>query len=387
MKKFLALLIGMLCIISVTGQERIVNVDFESSSFTNSPTIPFDQPFVIQGKVYKEVEFVEVQVFNENSSRKLHTFTWNRDSRNLTDIFEIVIPGLLVSNSKYDFRVMTFSRLNDDQKKHLVSNFRDRVIFYLRNNISFTGNEVSVERPRSVHRDISDITASAFEYYRSKNAIPRPEISDLLIEELERLADFNFRNFLRKQQVFEKDSIANQMITERIESLADLVISEVEPYVNSELVQMHRMVFIQSVPTDKEPFTLPVNAGMYAWSKSVDINNTSVNNLDFTPGVGFTVPFYNRTSLFSKAKLFDSFGYSMGVLLNPIADANGNEFITPGIGLPVYAGVGFRLFKVVRFNLGGLVLAEQGIQDFGGLTILPTAGLSLELNVWMGLKK
>lgn len=386
--KNLSCFLGLIfCLAPSYGQERIVNVDFESSSFTNSPTIPFDQPFIIQGKVYTEVEFVEVSIFNENASRPIHDFTWNRDKRNNSEIFEIVVPGILVSGSKYDFQVRTYTEMSAMQKEMLRESLRERIIYYLRNNISYSGNRVEVSQPKSVHRDICELVDAALEYYRSKNAIDQPVISNLLVEELERYADFKFRNFLQKKQVFEKDSIANEMINERVNSLANLIMSEVEPYISSDMVQLHRMVDIQSVGTDKDIFTLPVNAGMYAWSKSIDINNTTVSNINFTPGLGITLPFSNRSSLFSRARLFDSFGYSMGVLLNPVTDANGNEYITPGISLPVYAGLGFRVFKVVRFNVGALVLAEQGMQDFSGLSILPTAGLSLELNVWMGIKK
>lgn len=375
------------CFLPSIAQERIVNVDFESSSFTNSPTIPFDQPFIIQGKVYREIEFVEVLIFNENASRPAFEYTWNRDKRNASEIFEIVVPGVLVSNSKYDFQVKTYTEMLPPQKEMLRENLRDRIVYYLRNNISYSGSSIEVSQPKNVHREICDLVDAALEYYRSKNSIDQPVISNLVVEELERYANFKFRNFLQKKQVLEKDSIATRMINERVNSLANLIMSEVEPYINSDIVQLHRMVEIQSVGTDRDIFTLPVNAGMYAWSKSVDINNTSVNNIDFTPGLGFTLPFSNRSSLFSRARLFDSFGYSMGVLLDPVSDVNGNEYITPGINLPVYAGLGFRLFKVVRFNVGALVLAEQGIQDFSGLSVLPTAGLSLELNVWMGIKK
>lgn len=126
---------------------------------------------------------------------------------------------------------------------------------------------------------------------------------------------------------------------------------------------------------------------MYAWNKTVNINNTDVENINFTLGAGLTIPFNNKSKLSSKSKFLDSFGISAGVLFNPITDANGTEFVTPGVGLPVYAGLGFRMFKVVRFNVGALTLAEKGTQNYTNLSFIPTAGLSLELNLWMGIKK
>jgi hypothetical protein len=109
--------------------------------------------------------------------------------------------------------------------------------------------------------------------------------------------------------------------------------------------------------------------------------------MDFTPGIGVTLPFSNKSSILAKSKSIDGFGLSLGVLLNPVKDANGAEYITPGINLPVYAGLGLRFFKVLRLNAGALILAEKGIQDFSNISVLPTAGVAFELNVWAGIKK
>jgi len=109
--------------------------------------------------------------------------------------------------------------------------------------------------------------------------------------------------------------------------------------------------------------------------------------MNFTPGVGITLPFSNKSSILTKSKLLDSFGYSIGILLSSVKDVNGVEYNTPGINMPVYTGLGLRMFKVVRLNAGILVLAEKGIQDFSSISIIPTAGLALELNVWAGIKK
>jgi hypothetical protein len=126
---------------------------------------------------------------------------------------------------------------------------------------------------------------------------------------------------------------------------------------------------------------------MYAWSKSVDIDNSSVDNIDFTPGVGITIPFNNKSKLAMKSRIFDSFGFSVGVLFEPIEDAEGTEYVTPGVDLPIYTGLGFRMFKVVRFNAGILILGEKGTENLEKLSIIPTAGLALELDLWMGIKK
>ena len=67
MKKTGLMFILLSAIVIVRGQERVVSVDFESNSFRNNPTIPFDKPFIIQGEISSEIEYVEISIHNENS--------------------------------------------------------------------------------------------------------------------------------------------------------------------------------------------------------------------------------------------------------------------------------------------------------------------------------
>ncbi|MCA1757286.1 MAG: hypothetical protein LC649_07510 [Bacteroidales bacterium] len=368
-------------------QERLVKVDFESGSFVNTPVVPFDQPFIIQGDAGIDIEYVVVHIFNENSKKPIHSFAWNRTADNNTSTFSVVIPGVLKSGSKYDFQITTYKQMSEQQKHILADNLAERITFFLKNNYYFDGKNLNISNPNSVYSDLKTLIDEALIYQISKNSIGYAAPSILVLEELKNQSDFRFKRFLRSRGNFERDSVADQMVNERVKHINDLIMSELHPFISSDLVQHHRTVLVRSVSTDREQFTLPVNIGMYAWDKSMTINNASVHNVNFTPGAGVTIPFSNRSRLASRSRLFDSFGYSIGLLFEPVADADGTEFVTPGVTLPVYTGLGFRLFKVVRFNAGVIILGEKGTEDFSNLSVLPTAGLSLELNIWLGLKK
>ena len=387
MKYYFTALLLLCALLPAWAQERVVYVDFESSSFRNSPTIPFDQPFVIQGEVYRDVDYVEAVVYNDGAKKPLQSYTWNRDERNESETFSIVVPGILKSSSQYDFRLITYKGMSVEQKVLLRDNLRKRVVFYLQNNYKYDGSDVKINDPKQVYKGLRELLQDALQYQRSKNGIALNAPSKLVLEEIKKNEDFRFKGFIKKKQTFARDSVANQLLATRVTHLTNIVMSEVMPYLNSALVQHDREVVVKGVSTDKERFSLALNGGMYAWSKSVDVSNTSVKNIDFTPGVGFTIPFAQRHSLLSRSRTFDSFGYSMGVLLKPVRDANDQKYVTPGLNLPVYAGLGIRVFKVLRFNVGALILAEKGRNNFNQLTILPTAGLALELNVWAGVKK
>jgi hypothetical protein len=387
MKILLSTAILALFFSCLNAQERNVKVDFESGSFYNNPKIPFDEPFVIMGETGRDIEFVKVNIFYEGKKYGLHSFLWNRAENNTSETFNIVVPAILRSNTKYDFEIITYKLLTKTQKEDLLKDLEDRVRFLLTNNFYFDGKNVIVNKPKDVFNKLSQLINEAFKHHESKNLIPIQAPSTLILEELKNQSDFRFSRFFRRSTRLERDEIANNMISEKVEHLVKIISSELVPYINSQLVQHNRQANIKAVETDKEPFTLPVNIGMYAWDKTVSLNNTSVHNINFSPGAGLTIPFNNKSRLATRTQIFDSFGFSAGVLFQPVIDNNGIEFVTPGVNLPVYTGLGFRIFKVVRFNAGVLVLGEKGNQNFNRLSVIPTAGLALELNLWMGIKK
>ncbi|MEA3450591.1 MAG: hypothetical protein U9Q83_01665 [Bacteroidota bacterium] len=279
---------------------------------------------------------VKVNIAYEGKDYNLHSFVWNRCEGNSSQTFNIVVPAVLKSNTKYDFEIITYKLINANQKEVLIKSVENRVRYLFANNIYFDGKKVNVNKPKRVYEQLCQLIQESFKYYESKNLIPIQAPSSLVLEELKKQSDFKFRRFFKKVTRVEKDDVANELIGEKIDHLVGIVKSELEPFINSQVVQHHRQVNVKAVETDKEPFTLPVNVGMYAWNKTININNTKVENINFTPGVGITIPFNNKSRIATKSRLFDSFGISTGVLFNPIEDANGTEFITPGVGLPVY---------------------------------------------------
>jgi hypothetical protein len=370
----------------VFAQDRIVKVNFETNCFQNSPSLPYNNPFLIEGEVFKDVEYVSVSIFNEHSKKEINSYTWNRHDKNKTETFTITVSPILKSNSKYDFLVSTYKKMSENQKISLAKNLKSRIIFYLKSHFEFDGSKVIIDKPKNVFKGIKQLIEEALTFQKSKNGFSYNAPSDLVLHQLENHRHFRFKRFLRGKKINEKDSVATKLINEKVESMADLIISELTPFFNSDLVQQYNSVFIHSIPTDKEPFSLPINAGMYAWSMNTDVNNVSQQTTDVTFGVGLSFPFIHKTR-FKKSKIFDGVAFSMGVLTNPLQDANGRELATPQVELPVYGALGVRLFKIIRINAGTLFVNEKGTQNFNNIEFIPTFGVGLELNLWLGIKK
>jgi len=386
-RKLLMLLLALISVTACFAQERSVKIDFESGTFYNTPRIPFDETLTIVGEAGKDIEMVKVNISYDDKDFILHSYLWNRIENNSSETFNIIVPPVLRSNTKYDFEIITYKIMSNTQKKELLENLESRIRFLLMNNIYYDGKNVNVNKPKNVYEELEKLIKESLKYHESKNMIPAEAPSSLVLQELKNQDDFKFSRFFKKTTRDEESEKANELIQEKVDHLVELMSSELTPFINSDIVQHYKKVNIKSVQTDKERFTLPVNVGMYAWSKSVDIDNSSVDNIDFTPGVGITIPFNNKSKLAMKSRIFDSFGFSVGVLFEPIEDAEGTEYVTPGVDLPIYTGLGFRMFKVVRFNAGILILGEKGTENLEKLSIIPTAGLALELDLWMGIKK
>jgi|AntRauTorcE11897_2_1112592.scaffolds.fasta_scaffold01625_5 hypothetical protein len=386
-RKLLMLLLALISVTACFAQERSVKIDFESGTFYNTPRIPFDETLTIVGEAGKDIEMVKVNISYDDKDFILHSYLWNRIENNSSETFNIIVPPVLRSNTKYDFEIITYKIMSNTQKKELLENLESRIRFLLMNNIYYDGKNVNVNKSKNVYEELEKLIKESLKYHESKNMIPAEAPSSLVLQELKNQDDFKFSRFFKKTTRDEESEKANELIQEKVDHLVELMSSELTPFINSDIVQHYKKVNIKSVQTDKERFTLPVNVGMYAWSKSVDIDNSSVDNIDFTPGVGITIPFNNKSKLAMKSRIFDSFGFSVGVLFEPIEDAEGTEYVTPGVDLPIYTGLGFRMFKVVRFNAGILILGEKGTENLEKLSIIPTAGLALELDLWMGIKK
>ncbi|MGM0626205.1 MAG: hypothetical protein ACQES0_10015 [Bacteroidota bacterium] len=385
-KSAIIVLLLSLVMLSVRAQERIVRVDFESGTFLNNPQIPFSEPFAIQGEAGSDIEFVKVEIYYAGKSHPIHTYTWNRSDRNPSESFSVVVPAVLKSNTDYDFRILTYKKMTKEQRQQLSDDLEKRIRYYLQNNIYYDGKRVTVNGPKNVFKELKTLMEEALRYHESKNGQEPEAPSRLVLDELKKQSDFRFKAFFRRSDKEKNNEAVRKLIDDKVDHLVGLCMSELRPYLNNNLVQQYRMAFVRSVSTDKEPFTLPVNVGMYAWNKSASLNDVTINNTNLTLGAGLTIPFKNKSYFASKMKFFDSFGYSIGVLVQPVKDASGNEFVTPGIKLPVYTGLGFRMLKVVRVNAGVIILGEYNQTGFSNVSVIPTAGLALELNLWMGVK-
>jgi hypothetical protein len=229
MKTIMFFCFSTLVLFYSNAQERTVNLDFQSSSFVNNPKIPFDEPFFIYGALGDDIEFVKVNVYYADKDFVLHSFDWNRIESNVSESFEIFVPAVLKSNTKYDFEVTTYKVISENEQDDLLESVQERLRFLLMNNIYFDGKNMIVNKPKDVHVKIEQLLEESLQQYESKNGIPVQAPSSLVLEELKKQTTFKFSRFFKRTNREERDSIATTRISDYVNHLVQLISSEVAP--------------------------------------------------------------------------------------------------------------------------------------------------------------
>lgn len=384
MKKLLPLVFLIGCLFG-HSQSEIVKLDAENGSFKNFPLLPYGQSFLLEGEVMKTIQMVEVSISYASAKKVLNTYQWNRAENNLSETFEMYISNPLKPNEAYDFEIITLHLMNDAEKDSLRENLNHRIFYYLKHQISVDGKHISIENPQKVVQGLNQLIGDATIHQRSKNGITFNGLSSLVENEIKKMGELKLKKLLKKKRTDNQDSLSNEILDSKLNYLSEIILSEITPFLNSELLTQKTKLNITGVETKKERFSLPINAGMYVWNTNSQINNVNVSNTSITPGLGITIPFSRGLRI--KKKSINSFGLSLGVLTQPVTNANGDRLVTPSINLPLYGALGVKFFNLIRVNAGTLVVSKMGNNSVNNLQFFPTIGVSLELNLWLGIKK
>ena len=271
------------------------------------------------------------------------------------------------------------------EKTELFSTIIKKLHGYISEQVVIDKNTLKISSPNAVFKNINEIIQEGTSMHRSRNGLTIDPLTDLVKDELKNINGSKTQRFFRKKSKSSEIELSVEAKKNKVDYITSLIISELKPFFNSELVQQHRIYKIDESETVKDKFTLPINAGIYTWTTSANFNKINASNSGVTPGLGLTIPVFRNYSI--KGKKLPSMGISLGVLTNPVKDATGSKLSTPGINLPVYGAIGFNFLKVIRLNVGVIAVAPHKITKVTSINWHPTIGIAFELDAWMGIRK
>ena len=222
--------------------------------------------------------------------------------------------------------------------------------------------------------------------YRTRLEMPFSGFSQLVEDKLDKmdetslsLAKFSIKRSEEEDSADRKIEFARH----RIDALKEVIAAEVRSHLARELMIMRDRVVLADLATEKVMNTVALNLGYGAIHNSGGSDDLSLGEAPF---LGLSVPL-GRWALTSR--ILSNSSLSAGIFLQNTEDEQGAEVTGPLVGRPLYLAYGYRVFRMLRINVGGALLQQDQIDPDGSTRSIvygrPFIGASLEINLWMGL--
>ncbi|MFN3800302.1 hypothetical protein [Belliella pelovolcani] len=379
------LLLFTICIISLQvskAQIKSINYDVVSNEINSGVVLPAEEPFYIKGTLPRGIEYVKIRINRPGkSANQAESYDWKRAFDFEVNQYEIFVANPLKSNTNYDFEFFFYERASESQMDKVKEAIGENLEAYIKSNFEVSSGGIKAYNNDQVMlSQMNQIVENGLEDYRHFLGRDFPGFSDLVKQKLDQRNKLKLRrarfNILGKSDGDnEKAAYANKYI----EELIDAVQNETEQFLSRSLMSLVDIRTVNSYPTEKKPGTLPLNFGYGAFAIKRSLSSTEYLN---GPYLGLSLPLGNKTF----QKFLGNASFSTGVFLQNFNASSGERISGPIVNLPIYAGLGYKMFRVMRFNAGAVLINMEDISS-GVKTdyIQPYVGMSLEFNLWVGL--
>ncbi len=381
--RILSLVIALISTYTATGQEftRVVNYDVLKNILYGGAPLPAEEVFRINGFLPDIAEKVELAIYEKKQrGEPIERHVFNRPFNLAIDQFEFQVSPLH-SDKLYVFQFRYFAAATPEQLRVLQLSLNSNLEAAVKANFQFRKNRiVSQQTSKQLLKTFNQVVLQGLRDFRLANGRVFEGFSTLCEEKIRqiertnlRIARFNIASRSKNQS--QKVQYAEKLIDE----LIGLLTSEVSQFLSPNmLIQIEEKTVITR--TEKLPGHIPVNLGYSIVYFGGNFDNFNYSN---TPYLGISLPLANKTF----NRYLGDASLSIGLLLQNISNEN-QLYTGPLVGRPLYAALGYKLFNAVRVHAGGAILSEDhGNGNPVGLSLRPMAGLSLELNVWVGFGK
>ncbi len=386
MKHALFFSLGLFLLLTSTALAQIKSAYFNvaQNQINEGNPLPSEEPFYLKGRLPGGIEMVVANIYKSSRSKKqAEEYHWKKPFDFAVNEYEIFVSQPLRSNDSYSIEFHFYERADLSQMEELRKSISSNLKSYILANL-----EVSRGKIRSLNSDkvmmvqLKEIVQKGLKNYKQFIGQDFDGFSDVVRQKLEQKDELKLRrakfNIIGKK----KDSQDNNRAlyaSKYIDELVQLLQSEAEQYMAGNMLSLVDIRNIRAYPTEKKRSTLPLNFGYGAFAIKRDFGETEYFN---GPYAGVSVPLGNKTF----TKFLGNASFSAGVFLQNFESSEGNEISGPFVGLPIYAGLGYKLFRVIRFNVGAVAINSEMLNGSEeNFYIQPFAGFSLEFDLWLGL--
>ncbi|SHM78732.1 hypothetical protein SAMN04488057_103325 [Cyclobacterium lianum] len=367
------------------AQEQSVLYSPEENKINRGRPLPSEEPFYIQGNLPEGIKRVELSIYKSKKNENLADgYSWKAAYQSEPKNYELFVAYPLRSNENYTLKFYYYILASDEEMLGLQEALQSNLASYVNANFIATKRGISaLTNPKAMLTHLDQIVIQGLQNYTHPLTQEFLGFSDMVKIKLEQLKDVKLKgarfNLLSKNE----DSNANgqaEYMNQLKNELIDLLHAEVDQYLRTSLLMLVDVRELKNYPTEKKPFYLPLNLGYAGTYFSGGFNDLDYGTSAFA---GISVPLGNR----SFTRFLGNASVSTGVFFSNMEDSNDTEISGPLIGRPVYIGLGYRMFRILRFNVGTVLTASDVNANIENITLYPFVGFSAEFNVWVGFNK
>ncbi|MFN2424148.1 MAG: hypothetical protein ABR572_10275 [Cryomorphaceae bacterium] len=375
-----AVLLGL----SAHAQYETVVYDYSKNWFGENQPLPAEERWMLTGETPEGIKMVELQIFQSGnrSDRLLHASDYQRAEGSESTRFTIPVNYKLHGNTAYDFKVLYFQEAGDGDMRRLSDMVNAALTSYLNQSVVAGKRQVSLAKhPRIIIQDLDQIVMDGLELYRNRMGISFDGFSDIVYDKLERMDDLKLKaarfNILKEPDADERQTRV-AYFQQNMEELAQLMAREVNHYLSGSFYVLREARRVTNYKSESTRWTLPINLGYAAVYDNLTSDDFAVEG---APMVGISFPLGNPN--FS-GKFLSNSSLSAGLLLQNVTLDGDRVQQGPLVNRPLYFAYGYKTAYFLRINAGATVMEEVGT---GTVRLSPFIGLSVELNLWLGLNR
>ena len=342
--------------------------DYEMAYFNNGQALPAEAMLIFSGEIAAEINAVEIAIFKPNGKKPLYRGLWQRTAGSSSESFRLPVNYRLQGGSEYDFKLSYFRELKMMEKTSVQEDVIQKLQFYRTQQVKMEKGRLQLKKSASkLLSDFNTILADAMSQYKAAQGDTEIQFSAMLEEYL---------------KVLEKDTL-----TSGAKQLDDLLAQDVRQLLNQEWWVLASAREVQDYPTEKIANALALNVGYGGVLLSGQADNFTYGS---APYIGLSIPLSNRAY---SSPLLKNTSVSLGAFTKNFEGSQGETITGPIFGRPYFVGLGYSVFRFVRFNAGVVALEEK--QDVSGgdqpsfqlsrIQVQPFVGLSAEIKFSVGL--
>ncbi len=374
MRRVIILVSFMAMNITLTAQIQTVQLNSKKLQFDDGRELPAEKAFLITSEAGLMVAMIKMQVANTDftKSKILYESKWKRKDEDKGSVAILPNHYKLRSGNDYYFRFIYYRKIRETEQRQIRGMLEKTAKTLLESNILLKETKYKfLISPDELFQSLNAVIEEGMVNYETRSGTAKPVFSGVI------------KNML---YTMSKRRIANDSTGPAsgniFNSLLNQVNNEIEMIANNYLYVVNESITVPDYPVEKKQRTLALNlgyAGIY--------NNGSFSDLDYysAPYAGISFPLGNRVF---DGRFWNNTSISAGVFLKDFKNTDSTSVSGPVVKRPIYAAFGYRVFNYLKIHAGAAILEDSNnTNNSKSVYLKPFVGLSLELNLWLGIGK